>query len=347
MEHAGTRRRRHQQILCKECGTALFVLPLDAYPAPTKTGSKKRKRPGESQRSGGAALKARDAVNQLAERAGQKASNTVNSFVNALRWVCSPVKLAIYAVIMVVVGTGWYVTHQQAITQAETDIVTEAEAGFRALQEGEYNRADEHLNVAAAAVRILDRTDEPSRRIEQAAREAKVLANLAPISVVELVRRVDQSGVESDGKWKPTERISFEDQWIAFDATVEKRSGKYAVTLPIKVGDRANIFIRVDCDRLNDVPFEDSSQILTFAGKIESVEQVSSAWNVIMDPESVFLWESPDLYAKLGFVIDPVWNTPATVFSRLAQQRTWQGGEALPEDDDFLLVEEPTEQDSE
>lgn len=332
--HAGSRRRRHQQIICKECGTPLFVLPIDAYPLPSATGKSKNGKSKSGKRSSATAGAAsvRDAVGKTAERIGQRIGAAATSLINGVFWFFSPVKLAIYAVAFTVIGTVWFLAHQKALATAETNIVTEAELGFEALTASEYEEAHAHLALAADAVRILDRTDEPSRRIEQAARESDVLAHLAPTSIIELVRRVDEAGVEESGLWKPAERLSVDRQWVAFDATVEKRSGRYAVALPIAVGERPNIFLRVDSPIMDAVVFEDATRTLTFAGQIESVERVSTAWNVVIDPDSLFLWESPGLYTELGFTIDPVWNTIDSVIERLEQQRLWQGGQPLPED---------------
>ena len=34
VQHSGVRRRKPQRIICRACGTALFVLPRDGYPPP-------------------------------------------------------------------------------------------------------------------------------------------------------------------------------------------------------------------------------------------------------------------------------------------------------------------------
>ncbi len=45
-QHTGIRRSRHQHIVCKSCGSSLFVLPRDVYPPPhiPKTSPNKKKR---------------------------------------------------------------------------------------------------------------------------------------------------------------------------------------------------------------------------------------------------------------------------------------------------------------
>lgn len=341
-KHAGQRRRRHQQIICKECGTPLFVLPLDVYPIPTASSGKKAKKKS----AGG--VRARQAVNRAAERTGEKAAAFGTALTSAFKWVFSPVKLAIYAVLIAVALTGWFLNHRQVVANAERDVIAEPELGKAALKDGNFDLAAEHFHKAAAAIQVLGLDDEHSRRIVQLSRETQTISHLAPTSIIDLVRRVDQAGVTEDHFWKPPERISFENQWVAFDASVEKRGDKLAVALPVTVGDRKNIFIRIDSPAFDNIPFEDTSRTLTFAGQVASVEQLSSSYNVVMDPNSLFLWESPGLYAELGFVMDPIWNTPSAVEARLMDQRIWQGGEPLPEDDaviDNATSAEPTAED--
>jgi len=45
-KHGGIRRSRQQHLVCKTCGSSLFVLPHDTYPPPhvPKSSGKKRKR---------------------------------------------------------------------------------------------------------------------------------------------------------------------------------------------------------------------------------------------------------------------------------------------------------------
>lgn len=338
--HSGNRRRRHQQILCKNCGAALFVLPLDTYPAPT-TLTKKR---GRKKKGGAVATKAiGDAFAKFGQQAGQKITAAATSSSNFLKWIFSPVKLAVYGVLTFVVLTTWYVAHQKALTRAETDIVTAADAGYAALQDGEYESAHEHFRVAADAARLLDRTDEPSRRLIQAERETAALATLATTSIFELVEDVDNAGVDGDGNWKGSQRVVFEDQWIAFDAIVERRGDRVAVAMPVGIGNPPrDVYIRVDSPAFETVPLSEPTTV-TFAGQIENVRQTPTAWDIVLAPETIFLWETPGLYAALGFGLDPVWNTKAAVEARLERQREWQGGEALPEDD--APIETATESD--
>lgn len=328
--HAGQRRRRHQQILCKECGTALFVLPLDVYPRPTAGGKKRR-----GKKSG------RFAIGDSLAAVGNTLSRTLvafcslvgDSFRRSAKMLFSPWKIGIYGLVFVVFGTGWFLHRRGEIAEAEVTVTVDADAGNDALKLGRYDVAEERLTAAADAVRLLGRTDETSRRIEQAAREATVLANLASDSLLDVLSEVEEAGVDSNLEWKRPQQIGLRDQWLAFDASVEKRDGKFAVVLPVRVGNPPSpVFLRVDSDVFEAVPLDAEPRLIVFAGQISQVRRLPNAWDVVIDPDSIFFWESFDLYAPLGFVVDPVWNTSELVAERLALQREWQGGEELPGD---------------
>lgn len=336
-QHTGQRRRRHQQILCKACGSALFVLPIDVYPTPEAPSKKKKgKRRGGGGRSGESPLG--EFVRRIRTALAQRATQAVQALGRAVRWTFTPVKSAIYALLVFVGLTGWFVHHRNSIAAAEVSVVKDAELGLEAMEAKDFALARDYLVVAAEAVDLLDRDDEASRRIVQSSREVSVLADLATSSILELLESVDDSGVDAEQKWKISEQVGFRDQWVALEADVERRSGRVAIDLIVRVAER-RVIVRLDSPLFDDIPLDDGPVRMTVAGKVADVRRLELAWEVNLDPDSVFLWESFDLYSELGFPIDPVFNSADAVTSRLLQQRAWQGGQPLDGEEGLVPVD--------
>ena len=329
-EHRGRRRRRHQQIICNDCGTALFVLPADAYPPPP-TG-KKPAGPGALGRLGGAlglsVGRASQRSAEVSRRAKAKAVNAAAAVGRAAKWLFTPLKLAAMLLAVLIGGTVTHLARTAALEEAERVARVASVRGLELLRGGDYEAARESLAEAAAA---LDQTGERSadeRRVRQALRETTALTRPATGSLLDLLDEVAAAGVNPDGSWKRGQQTGYADSWIVLDAMVTRSKGRTRIALPIRVGEDAKpVRVRADVRVLESAPLTAEPTAVTLAAKVRGVTEYEKGWDIELDPDASFLWETAGLYPALGFTFDPLTNPQEAVLDRLARQARWQGAE--------------------
>ena len=353
--HEGQRRRRHQQIICNECATPLFVLPIDAYPAPAV-----RKKDGDRseapRRSARRLLRAPvDAAKAGAGGVGRTAAGVGGRMAAVVKWFFSPLRLAILGFVLTASFAGYVVHRQRAVAEAEIVARESTAEGFELLRAGDYKAAAANLGAAVDAIDLIGRPVPDERRIRQAARETAALADPASGSLLDLIESVAEAGTDESGLWQRPQQFGYLNSWIVMDAAVtrteEDGRTKTRIALPVRVGEEGKpVRVVADLDVLENVPLTETPTELTLAAQVRAVREFDKGWEIELNPETAFLWETPSLYLKAGFTLDPFANPRQMLEARLAQQKEWQGGtpaerpvDAPPEDEAEPVVEADAE----
>ena len=355
--HEGQRRRRHQQIICNQCATPLFVLPVDVYPAPAvrkKGGGDPSERPrGRTKRLLRAPVRAAKAG---AGGVGRTAAGLGGRLAAAAKWFLAPLRLAVFGVLLTAVFAGYVVHRQRAVAEAEVVARESTAEGFRLLREGDYKAAAANLNAAVDAIDLIGRPAPGERRTRQAAREASALADPASGSLLDLIESVAAAGTDESGHWQRPQQFGYVRSWIVMDAALTRteKDGrtKTRIALPVRVGEAGKpVRVVADLDVLKDVSLGETPTEVTLAAQVAAVREFPQGWEIELNPRTAFLWETPSLYLEAGFTLDPFANPRQMLEARLARQKEWQGGtpaerpvDAPPEEDAEVISDvEPEE----
>ena len=115
---------------------------------------------------------------------------------------------------------------------------------------------------------------------------------------------------------------------MVLDAAVTRARGRTRIALPIRVGEEGKpVRIRADLDVLKDVPLTAEPTQIVLAVQVRGVTEHLKGWDIELNPETAFLWETVGLYEAVGFTFDPLSNSRDVVAQRLDQQRQWQGAD--------------------
>ena len=228
--HSGVRRSGHQRIVCKTCGTSLFVLPRDPYPpppnaerikkkprpkktecesrgpdddpAPVRVSRHKRRRERQGQGQSAvtnAASATSSAFLIAASTAGRStraaAQGVSDASIRAARgfldfW--TPLKLTALGICVLIAAITAWSLHARRVERAERGLNPAIEEGLAALQEGNLATASSRLATAVAALDLLGKSDRHARSVRQAAREAQTLNGLVPESLIGLLEEADE-----------------------------------------------------------------------------------------------------------------------------------------------------------
>lgn len=363
VRHSGLRRRRPQRIICRQCGTALFVLPRDTYPPPQPRPARPKKKRKKGKR--GAAV-APDApprfqqvatnVYQVSEKVGRKAADAGMGFGARLRtWLVAflalwtPLRLILLACIAVCAATVAFVLLVDWSVQAGRDLKAANEAAREALADGQISRAYEELTIAVAALDQLDRDgpdDLLATELRQLHREARALRGALPISPLQVVLEADaafESGKESE--WQQRFDVQYRGTWLLVDAVVRPTSASaepplYAVSIPMRVGPhRRGIQLHTAVSDLDRLLKGGKPRAAIFAIQIESCELSPdrTTWKLSTDPDSAFLWGTIDNYEIAGFSLEAPEERERVEQVLAAQQRVLglaSADAAMPENAD-------------
>ena len=219
--HTGERRRRYQQIICKECGTALFVLPSNPYPPPPYPKSKQpteRRRRDRQLDEAAARESLSDSVMELPVMAADRFGSFWRRLVGAasrgvggtLRSVgrtgrgfvdwFTPVKLAVLTLVAVMIAAGtWQVL--RSVRQHHQTIVRDlAPDAARAWEEGDIARAAALYGEVAASADYLKLDTPEAGAARVLGRELNVLANLSFETLPEVIEALPEAAFGSDAK---------------------------------------------------------------------------------------------------------------------------------------------------
>ncbi|REJ86737.1 MAG: hypothetical protein DWQ34_18205 [Planctomycetota bacterium] len=335
LQHSGLRRRRAQRIVCRSCGTSLFVLPRDPYPVPLappprkkrKSKSKtKQRRPARSpsadkpqsnrEKSTKPAASVAAASAKVGEGAARIGAGLTSGATKAGKGFVSfwkPFRLVVLGIVIAVLGTVWWSTSMDRSAEAVRDLKVANEAGREALAGGDLPLAHSEFTRAVAALDLLKRTTDPlAREIRQLQRETAAMTGIVPISPLEIVAETDRA---YDDKTADAETNAldarYRGRWMVLDGGIRRgagsQAGRFVFDIPFLVGDsNRRTSVEVSLDVLHKLKIGDGPKSVILAGRIEACELSSDRrkWTLRLDSESAFLWSSPENYLALGFSFD-------------------------------------------
>jgi hypothetical protein len=177
-------------------------------------------------------------------------------------------------------------------TAAPEEIGPHLAAGKKALAEGSFHAAAEHLKKASA---LRDQqpdtlTPEKSRELTRLSRQAALLDDLLSESLSEIILKA--AGQQQD-EWQADFAHRYEGKAVIFEAWMRRdaASGKYHLEYPIIAGDEQ---VRLDLGGLKllrHLPPLDNPRLLLFGVRLASIRREAPAsWVIRFQPDSgVFL----------------------------------------------------------
>ncbi|MFO1095577.1 MAG: hypothetical protein U0992_20080 [Planctomycetaceae bacterium] len=327
LHHNGVRRRKPQRIICRACGSALFVLPRDSYPppqAPLPRQKKRRRKSGDDDAESDAAAprfqQVATNVFQASEKVGRSAATVgiglgqrLRTWAQAFLALWTPLRLMMLGGIAVCVATVAYVMLVDWSEQTVVELKAANEAARKALQERQIAAAHEHLTAAVAALDKLERRDDPlAREIRLLHRESTAIRDALPISPLQMVVEADTHQQTGAGdQWQETFRAQYRNRWMIIDGLVQRLTtgperGQSTVSLPLRIGPtRRSIALNVaiaDLDRLT----KGKPRHAVFAVQLTGCELSSDrrTWKLQVNSQTAFLWGTMEDYEAAGFSFD-------------------------------------------
>lgn len=264
--HSGLRRQRHQRLVCKSCGRALFILPRDVYPQPQVVipKAKKESLPADDLVEPGpisiARLRKRTKGNQAErgpavavpdpKRAAGKSStskknspasdgqvNVITSLKEGMNYFLSrrfwtPFRSVAVAVICIGLFTTFWMVRQSQISHAVATVRENGEKGMAYVQAKDWGDARRELEMVERALDRLGRTDPESLKLRQYSRELRAMGNLCPRSldgVLDDLRREYDQLPPKAGRDVILGK-QFRGQWLILEGTVADVSSPHGRT---------------------------------------------------------------------------------------------------------------------
>jgi hypothetical protein len=244
VRHAGLRKRAPQRIVCRECGTSLFVLPRDAYPAPKPVAApppeeKKTPAPESKPRPKTESAPELEAVESILDEVvildDPSAKNTrklkakvketgpppppPNKIATRVQPVgfWRPYQFILGAIGLVVLVTIYIVSNARAVERAKITFQEESEKGFAAFNQKDWVTAKGHLAMASDAADVLEREDEGSRRVRQFRWETTAITDLASQSLVDILEEAERTLPDNYGSWHADFQAKYGGRWLVLE----------------------------------------------------------------------------------------------------------------------------------
>lgn len=333
--HGGFRRRRHQRIICRSCGTALFVLAYDSYPPPLAPQPRKKKKQKRSARASArhksdnvTAQAAVDAGRVLATKAVRGVSEasarmatrttdtgrglwqrTVATAQTVVRF-WTPFRIVLLCIVLAVGVTALLTMRSGANEAAIARLIQSDENARQALADGEIGLAREQFTAAVAALDQLDRhTDPLACEIRQLHRETIVMQELLAASVFDVAMEAEEALAAGElEEFRREFRIHHHNRWLVVEGPVARvarspQGGYYRLEIPAAIGAEArSLVISGRLAALDSLKFRDSQRVVILAGQLRNCELSSDrgSWVLRLNPETAFLWADAANYAALG-----------------------------------------------
>lgn len=348
--HQGVRRARHQHIVCKSCGSSIFVLPKDSYPQPVEKPKKKKKRKREKpvyddvEVVGPTITTPRKRKKKtkpeaepepgffagLSEWFGNKVAILVQGFVGL--W--TPFRVILLAIVVVGSVTLYWSILEYQRSQAIGHLAAYVEAGKAAVEEQAWIEARQQFGLAVEALDRLDRNDHEAKTIRQFQRETYAMTRLSDRTLFELLEYIDKTFPDLTPEERETEVIVLRDKWFVLTAPVRKKQIKdedgetldtYEIVFPWSPSSRNVTILFAPSGMASWMP-SDSKLSLTVAGTFSDIRlnPITNEWTLEFDPDKSFLWANPETYIGLGFGGES-FETPEERDSRLVNQAVMMG----------------------
>jgi hypothetical protein len=350
--HTGQRLGRPQRIVCQRCGSALFVLPRNTYPAiksrPDGGRSRKRRRKAAPVPSIGPALpSASDLATSIRRGVALSAGSVGSGLHNAARgtrnWIvgllaaltrsirdfCTPFRLIVMGIALVLLATAAVAVRSHRMESARQTLRSELEAGEAALSEADYVAARGHFSRAAQAVEILGSDDAQSRLVRQLHRETGAMTRLAPGSLFDMLDELErQQQRPGASTWEDIFNVRYQGTWLVLQAPVRRDGSGWTVDFPLTVGkEHRQVIVRADLPAFDRLPASEAAATVIFAAPITRCRLDTSAgqWLVTLSGDDGFLWSTPENLRPLG-LLDDEWASQEDVTALLEAQSSLTGG---------------------
>jgi len=271
-----------------------------------------------------------NAVGEIGTAIGELGRDAQQEFVRF--W--TPFRILSLTVVVIITITAGWTWRQSVIARAVKVARQESELGRAAIAQKNWTQARDHLQLAAAALDRLGRTDPESQTIRQYARETQAQFRLCDLSLEELLTKAQESWAGQKEKKRNRSHLVriYEGDWMLFEGTVREvaaqqaRQPEYQIQLPIGPGGRqGETVIRMNFPVLEKLMARESQKDLIVAGAIENVEfRESGEWVITLAPSSGFLWTHMDTYEASGLPFNPL-RSRLVVESQLREQAQAMG----------------------
>ena len=363
----GERDHTPQSIRCDTCGETWFVLPRDPYPTRKTKSGKSGKAASPWTRITewtGAQLQQRTApepkpptkaptqttkspqtptppapptTERLTARLQSVGTTAIDQTKQAVRRHVRPARLLAAMVVILIMGTGFWLWHQARLDAARETLVTALPAAEEAISDHDPALAAEHFARATAALNLLGATDATAQRIRQRHKEVVAINGLASLTPWELAaeaRQVAQNPTEWNqrfqalyaGQWvildvplgplrPPTEPVREDDDESTENATPPTPPRIIPLELPLAAG---SIPVHFEWETPQHADMAGLERAIV-ALQYDSWKLVNSSsgpvWVVRFRPQTGLVWASPDLFREAGFEVnDP--NSPTAELLR-------------------------------
>ncbi|MGC1272941.1 MAG: hypothetical protein WBC44_04485 [Planctomycetaceae bacterium] len=352
----GERLPQARQVACPNCGRDWFILPRDPYPDAKRrrrSKSKTPKRPSwlrrRSDRKATTSPPAEtDDVSRVNDafpvslasktRSEPAATPVSTDRPNRPRWSdvkqtgrdwlrreARPIRLVLAGCAAALAVTGFWLWHRARIDGASATIVQVVPQAEQALNDRDFDTAEQLLAQAVDAVDLLGAEDDTAARIRQRHRELVALNHLAGKTPFDLAVEAGLHDANPTS-WETEFQASYAGRWVVFDVPLNERRPATAQrppsdaetaeppartprsVIPIELALAAGstpVRFEIDAGLFQTLKSPDR---VIFAAQYASWQfqreaGSDSVWVVRFHPETSFLWASPDTLADLG--IDP------------------------------------------
>lgn len=310
----GIRSSRPRRLICKNCGTLLFLLPESPYPPPRpsvrssgksstksksgeKSGSGKKKKTRRSRRQLTAAGIFGSILSLLLFPLVWTATRIQTATAHAVHWMIRPLHLAVILTTIILSTTGYFTYKKWQFNKATALLTTLPETCDKLLNEGNISEAAELMQKVSAAIDTTNRRDAEARRLQQLARELEATQNLSPGAIEEIVSRAS----DSRSQWGDIFASNYSGHWMILDTTAfqEGERKRAHVDIPFMVNEEpAHLVVDLPLDDLSEGEPPPSRAI--FAARISAcTSEGKLGWRIGLDSNSIVYLTDHRVYDSL------------------------------------------------
>ena len=327
--YKGMRTASPQQLECQNCDERILIYPLSVYP-PLPGGRRTLASVPKSTAPSSTAVPSGGVTNLVSLESPVPSTARMERLVSPQpprSALLTPLRV-VSLLMLVIVGTTivWKMKDHRRL-QAEADFAQQADAGFAALEAGDFFEAETAFQAAAHAADLLQLEHGRSQQVRQYARELKAINQLANYSPGEIFERGEAMLQTESAEECERELLRLmEDRWTIFSGEILKRpddSGEMRVVydLPIIHHGSPSVY-RDDSPLLSEWLANQDRKAVVLATRWKSCRKIDGAWVIQMDPEATFLWSHLDTLRPSGLMIEG--DDPA-VIDLLQQQSQMLG----------------------
>ena len=355
VRHAGMRKKVPQRIVCRECGTSLFVLPRDVYPAPKvptaepppKGDSSAPARPEAAEEPELAPVESvLDEVVVLDDegtRAPRKprpvkkveAPPPKKAPPKPPEKLVRPYHYVLAAVVGVLSLTIYFAVKSRTRERALLIYKDEAESGLAAVAAGSWVEARGHLELAADAADNLGRDDPESRRVRQYRSETTAINQLASASLVDILEEAERTLPDNYSSWYSEFQSKYQGRWLILELPVKRlapegkeKKGRIVLDWSIPLGDAHRPVEIVPLPLLDKLKLSEIPQTAILGVELESINWVTAGrkdtegkWVVTFNPRTSVLWTDLATYEGAGIAFSDEYRPSAATERALQEQR--------------------------